>query len=169
MGRMRVSCADSCGSHLVHISHHRCWLEEFTLAPRLHRPFCDPCLLPSQSCSSLQILSHPSPEVSSPSPGWQPFSGDTHPTSHLSHPPSHTALGPGIFWDLWPPNPLHFLLPPKFPKLDPHLQHPQLPRLSTTCKVPPWASLQLLTAPCPPPQSPVGPCWVFTNTAVTYC
>lgn len=107
MGRMSVSCADSCGSHLVHISHHRCWLEEFTLAPRLHRPFCDPCLLPSPSCSSLQNLPHLFPEVSSPSPSWQPFNVDTHPTAQLSHPPSHTALGPGIFWDLWPPNPLH--------------------------------------------------------------
>lgn len=133
MEMMRVSAADSCDSRLVHISHHRCWLEEFTLPPWLHGPLCDP------RCQSALLI---------PSKPLAPLPRDVLSLTWLAAivwapTPPHISvdLPPSLLWVLvFPetpissdPQPLHLLHPPKLLlSQTPQLQQPQLPRLSTT-------------------------------------
>lgn len=114
---MRVSCADLCESYLVHISHRRCWLEEFTSVPRLHRPLCDPCCQPAF------------PGLLIPSKPLAPLPRGVLSLTLLAAiqcglPPHLTSQLPSLahcsrsWYFLRPPfpltpNPLHFLLPPE--------------------------------------------------------
>jgi len=167
MGRMRVSCVTSCGSCLVHISHLKCWLEEFTSVPWLHRPPCNPCCQPAfpDLLTPLKPLV-PLLDLAGSYSAWTPT--PPHISAALPCPPLWV-----LAFSETPPfslTPLHLLLPLTAPsKLDPHLQQPQLPRLSATSKVPLRAPLQLSAAPYPLPHSIESPCWDLVGMVVVMC